>query len=135
MPQFFLLCLKRNNSQTLKSIATTKTLFPSVYVIGTTCFDKLFLLHWRLEENVLSLNWGSFQLLCSCVAWNKWLEISPCFNFYPHNTNTKVKVKCKYQSFKVTLIYHTKDIIERLLPYLKFFNFFYFLMRHIFLCK
>ena len=29
----------------LQSIATTKNIFSSVYVIGTTCFDKLFLFH------------------------------------------------------------------------------------------
>ena len=39
----FLICLKRNNSETFKSIATAKNLFSSVYVIGTTFFDKCFL--------------------------------------------------------------------------------------------
>ena len=43
--KLFLLFLKRNNSQTFKSIATAKNLFSSVYVIGTACFDKLFLFH------------------------------------------------------------------------------------------
>ena len=41
----FIYCLKRNDSQTFKSIATAKKLFSSVYVLGTTCFDKLFLFH------------------------------------------------------------------------------------------
>ena len=39
-----------------------------------------------------SLPWGSFQSLWSCVVWNKWFKISPRFNFYLRNTNTKEKL-------------------------------------------
>ena len=42
IPHAFSLCLKRNNPQTLK-VAAAKTLFSSVYVIGTTCYDECFL--------------------------------------------------------------------------------------------
>ena len=37
-------CLKRNDPQTLKS-GSSKTLFSSVYVIGTTCVDEYFLFY------------------------------------------------------------------------------------------
>ena len=40
-----LLCLKRNNLQIFKNIATAKNLVFSVYVIVTFSFDKLFLFH------------------------------------------------------------------------------------------
>ena len=38
----FLLCLKRNILQTLKS-SSFKKVFPSVYIMDTTCFDGCFL--------------------------------------------------------------------------------------------
>ena len=45
IPQVFLLCLKTNGSQIVKSIAAAQKLFSSVYVIGTTHFDKCFSFH------------------------------------------------------------------------------------------
>ena len=45
IPQVFLLCLKTNDSQIVKSIAAAQKLFSSVYVIGTTHFDKCFSFH------------------------------------------------------------------------------------------
>ena len=47
-----LLCLKRNNLQIFKNIATAKNLVFSVYVIVTFSFDKLFLFHAKLENSV-----------------------------------------------------------------------------------
>ena len=40
----FLLCLQMNDSRTFKS-GTCKTLFSSVYITGTTCFDECFLFY------------------------------------------------------------------------------------------
>ena len=45
IPQVFLLCPKTNDSQIVKSIAAAQKLFSSVYVIGTTHFDKCFSFH------------------------------------------------------------------------------------------
>ena len=42
--QTFLLCLKRNVSQTLK-VAAAKTFFSIVCIIDTICFYKCFLFH------------------------------------------------------------------------------------------
>ena len=39
MPSDFLLCLKRKTHKPLK-VAATNSLFSSVYVIGTACFDE-----------------------------------------------------------------------------------------------
>ena len=70
----------------------------------------------RLENNVFykssSLPWSSFQPPCSCVFWNKWLEISPYLNFIPTvlipelkcNVNTQVPIQNQ------TLVQHNKDI-------------------------
>ena len=41
MPRVFLLCLKRNDPQTLKS-GSCKRYFFSAYIIRTACFDKCF---------------------------------------------------------------------------------------------
>ena len=41
---FFLLCLKRNGSQTVKSTSCEK-FSSSAYVTNTTCFDECFLFH------------------------------------------------------------------------------------------
>ena len=49
---FFLLRLKRNESQTFKS---KKSLFSSVYVIGTTCSDLCFLFHVTTGRHYFSL--------------------------------------------------------------------------------
>ena len=72
IPQVFLLCLKRNDSQPFKTIPTTKNLFSSGYVIGTTCFDKMFLFLWQLEDNNFykssSLPQATFQLPCSSAV-------------------------------------------------------------------
>ena len=108
--QVFLLCLKRNNSQTFKSIATAKKPFSLVYMLSAQlALINSFYSMWQLEDNVsyksLLLPWGSFQPPCSCVVWNTRFEISPYFNFYLHNTNTKVKAQCKYQSSKIKLSY------------------------------
>ena len=63
---------------------------------------------WQMDYNFfyksLSLPWVTFQPPHSCVVWNKWFKMSLYFNFYLHNTNTKVKVQCKYQN--ETFIYH-----------------------------
>ena len=40
IPQVLLLCLKRNDSETLKSTATVKNLFSNVYVIDTMYFVR-----------------------------------------------------------------------------------------------
>ena len=64
---------------------------------------------WQKDDNFfyksLSLPWVTFQPPCSCVVWNKWFKMSPYFNFYIHNTNTKVKEQCKYQSSKMKTLY------------------------------
>ena len=44
IPRFLLLCLKRNDLQTLVLVAA-KALFSSVYVIGTNCSDGCFLFY------------------------------------------------------------------------------------------
>ena len=49
IPYVFLLCLKRNNPQLFKN-ASCKTLFSSVYVIATTCFDECFSFMWYLKD-------------------------------------------------------------------------------------
>ena len=94
----------------IKKYSNCKSLFSSVYVIGTTCFDNFYSM-WQLEGNVfhksLSLPWSFFQPQCSCVVWNKWFEISRYFNFYLHYAKSKVKIQCKYQSFKMKLWYTT----------------------------
>ena len=41
MTRIFLLYRKVNDPQTLK-VAAAKSLFSSVYIIGTTCFDEYF---------------------------------------------------------------------------------------------
>ena len=96
---------------------------------------------WQLEDSVfyksLSLPWGSFQPACSCIRWNKWLEISHCLIFYLRNTNT---IKLNYNAnSKVpkwnSHIWH-QNIIDRLWSYLlNFLNYFYILMHQIFLYK
>ena len=52
----FLLCLKRNDSNTFKISNRKKTLFSSVYNIVTTCFDKSFFIwcdNWHRYPEVL----------------------------------------------------------------------------------
>ena len=96
----------KNNSQTFKSIATAKNLSPVCMFLVQVASINYFYSIWQLEDNVFKsslLSWGSFQPPCSCVAWNEWCKISPCFNFYLHNTNTKIKVQCKYQSSIIKL--------------------------------
>ena len=72
-----------------------------IQLASTNCFYSM----WQLNDDVfyksLSLPWDSFQPPCSRIIWNKWFEISPYFNSYFYNTNTKVKVQCKYQSSKM----------------------------------
>ena len=45
MPMYNLIEYSNNYSKASGSVATSKNLFFSVYVIGTTCFDKMFLFH------------------------------------------------------------------------------------------
>ena len=47
---------------------------------------RYFYSMWQLEDNVFY----KISLPCSCVMF-KWFEISPHFNFYLRNTNTKAK--------------------------------------------
>ena len=64
IPHVLLLCLKRIYPQTLK-VASAKTLFFSVYVIGQTCYDDWFLFHVIIARHCfpksLSLLWDSFN--------------------------------------------------------------------------
>ena len=94
----------------IKKYSNCKNLFSSAYIIGTTCFDNFYSM-WQLEDNVfhktLSLPWSFFQPQCSCVVWNKWFEINRYFNFHLHYAQSKVKTRCKYQSFKMKLWYTT----------------------------
>ena len=113
--------LKRNDSQTFKSIAIAKNFSSVCMLLVQLASINYFYSVWQLEDNVfyksLSLPWGSFQLPCSYVVWKQWFEIILYFNFHFHHTNTKVKVQCKYQLEYEILIYHTKDITKRPWPY------------------
>ena len=48
--QVFLLCLRRNVLQTSK-VAASINFFPSIYVIGTGCFNEWLLLHLIIEKH------------------------------------------------------------------------------------
>ena len=113
--------LKRNDSQTFKSIAIAKNFSSVCMLLVQLASINYFYSVWQLEDNdfykSLSLPWGSFQLPCSYVVWKQWFEIILYFNFHFHHTNTKVKVQCKYQLQYEILIYHTKDITKRPWPY------------------
>ena len=105
---------------THKSIETAKKLFSSVYLIGTTCFNKLFYScdNWKTLFFIKAYCYPE-ALSHRHVLWNKSFEIGPYFNFYLHNTNTKVKVKWKYQSSKMELLYtilKTLTVLYSFLP-------------------
>ena len=56
--------LWRETINKLSKVATVKNIFPSPYVIGTTCFEKMFFIpcnNWKtVFRNSLSLPWCSF---------------------------------------------------------------------------
>ena len=61
---YFYFVWKETTHKPLK-MAAAKTLFSSVYAIGTTCFDECFYSMWQLEDinfhNSLFLLWYSFH--------------------------------------------------------------------------
>ena len=94
IPRVFLLCLKRNDSQTIKSGSCKKILFSNVYAIAITCFHECFLFyvidgrHWLSWKFVVTLRF--FEAPSCCFLWRQSFEVSPYFILYLHNDNAKV---------------------------------------------
>ena len=94
---------KTINTQTVKSIAATKNLFSSVYVISTTCFDKYFLIpcgNWKTLFLIKDDRYPEDLLNCHVLVFFETSNLKEyVFYFYLHNTDAKVKVQCKHQKF------------------------------------
>ena len=107
--KFFYSVWKEMTHKPSKAKQMWKSFSPVFMLLVQLASISYFYSMWRLEDIIfyksLSLPWGSLQPPCSCVVWNKWFEISVYFNFYLHNTNTKVKVQCRYQSSKMKFSY------------------------------
>ena len=100
--------LKRNDSQTFKSIAIAKNFSSVCMLLVQLASINYFYSVWQLEDNdfykSLSLPWGSFQLPCSYVVWKQWFEIILYFNFHStilipkskYNANTSYNMKFSY---------------------------------------
>ena len=90
----FLLSLKRNNSQTFKTMVTAIKVFSIISAIGTTCFDIYSLFRMITGRHcflkfIITLKYFAtvmFLLSLTKMIWNK------AKFFYLHNTNSKVKL-------------------------------------------
>ena len=97
----FLLWLKRNASQTLKSSSRKKVFPKCVYIMDTTCFDECFLFrvitrrHSFLYKLIVTQKFGSAMLLRTLkqVYWKK----SVFYIYYFHNNISMLLIpQCSY---------------------------------------
>ena len=110
--RFFYSVWKETTHKPSKVEQLRKTFSPVCMLLVQLAAINYFYSMWQLKDNVFLQKFivtlRLFHPPRSCVVWNKWFEISPYFNLYLRNTNTKVKVQCKYQSSKMKLSYTTK---------------------------
>ena len=101
----FLLCLKRNVSQTLK-IRSFKKSFPSVYIMDTTCFDEYLLFRVITRRHSFLYKLVVTQRLCVTaillrslkqVFWKKSV-------FYIHYLNNNITVLLIPQRSRIKLL-------------------------------
>ena len=73
-------------------VPAPRTLFFSVYVIATTCFDQCFLFCVIPERHCFSWKFivtpRLFQATCWCFLWSQCIARSPYFMLYLRNNNT-----------------------------------------------
>ena len=72
-------------------VEAAKTLFSSVCVIGTTCFDECFFIlcdNWKTSVFVKFYRCSeTFEAPCCCFLWRWCFEWCPYFMRYLHNNN------------------------------------------------
>ena len=100
--QAFLLCLKRNVSQTLK-IAPAKKYFPRVYIFETvnifdTCFNECFYSMWLVEYIIFYTN-----LLLSRGSVNCYVAA-----FFETSALKEVQISSRYLHINITMLLITK---------------------------
>ena len=103
--QTFLLCLKRNASQTLKSKQLQKR-FSQVQILWVQLASiNIFCFTWSREDNLFYANLSIPRVLvqppCYCVLWNKRFEISRHFISI---ISIILLQWCKYQRSKIKLL-------------------------------
>ena len=97
---YYKLCysVSKETSHNPFKVAAAKKSFPSVFTIGTTCFDECFLSYVITRNSIFYTNLllprGLVQPPCCCVLWNKCFERSLHFMFlrYLHNNTTTMLI-------------------------------------------